>query len=155
MGCDGKFMIPCPILWGNAPVTIAFLSWLSSRLSESPRVLSDSILHSLPSSFLYITSSVSHGIYDSWYIRCSVRRCPSANTLTFYPVICVPLVCRNYPRGRLPATAITFRHIFLTRTNSLSLSIFLSLSSPPRHLDNPRLDHPGSPSHHRRPIPSL
>ena len=97
---------------------IAFLSWLSFRLSESPRVLSDSILHSLPSSVLYITSSMSHGIYESWYIRCSVRRYPPANTSTFYPVICVPLVCRNYPRGRLPATAITFRHMRSTVVNT-------------------------------------
>jgi len=76
-------------------------------------------------------------------------------------------MCRNNARGSLPATAITFRHIFLTQTNSLTLYLLLSisyslsltlylllsisyslvasLSSPPRHLDNPRLDHPGQP----------
>jgi len=29
VGCNGKFMIPCPILWGNAPVQLSNLD--SSR----------------------------------------------------------------------------------------------------------------------------
>ena len=58
-------------------VTTAFLSWLSFRLPESPRVSSDSVSRSLPLSFPSITASVvSHGIYVSWYIECPVRRCP-------------------------------------------------------------------------------
>ena len=64
------------------------------------------------------------------------------------PRHCVPLVCRNSPRGRLPATANAFSsHLFDANKLSLSLSISLYFVSPPRRLDTSRPDHPGTPSY--------
>jgi hypothetical protein len=74
------------------------------------RVTSDAVPHS---SISYITSSELHGIYVSWYIL-SLGPVPSVDPPQrihprFTPSLCSS-VCRNSPRGRLPATAIYFRH---------------------------------------------
>jgi len=111
-----------------------------------------------PLSTRFSTISESRDYLRILVYRSSVRRLSLSEYTYVLPRHLCSSVCRNYPRRRLPATPSPFRHIFLTRTNS-SLSLFLYLSiclfSPPRHLDNPRLDHPGSPSHHRRPISCL
>ena len=77
------------------------------------------------------------GIYVSRYIECSVRRCPPANTPTFYPVFVFLSCAETNLEDAFPATPSSFRHIFLTLTNSLqtlSLSIDNSIRYCSRYL---------------------
>jgi len=47
---------------------------------------------------------------STWYICISIYRVSRSANMIRFTRLCVPLVCRNYLRGRLPATATTFRH---------------------------------------------
>jgi len=87
--------------------------WLSFLIiSESPRYLSG-----LVPGLLIVISALSYCIRVTWhlrmYIECPGRRSP----LSKYSYVTYVLprhscssVCQNYPRGHLPAIAITFHH---------------------------------------------